>query len=142
MPQSIPMTFAAAIIALPALVAPTLATASTLTCTFTKACSAAAGGCEGTKVSYGLTGEGASWTVTDVFNGVDITNVSVETLDEATSLRWRAGGVWRDELALTEIVLAANGAAALSSIGMNNGDLGATVMTGRCEKPATAAEDR
>ncbi|MEO1611194.1 MAG: hypothetical protein AAFU55_02385, partial [Pseudomonadota bacterium] len=63
-------------------------------------------------------------------------------MEDATSLRWRAGGVWRDELALTEIVLAANGAAALSSIGMADGELGATVMTGRCEKPAGQTAER
>ncbi|MEL7465137.1 MAG: hypothetical protein AAFN79_13790 [Pseudomonadota bacterium] len=116
--------------------------ASNLNCTFTKTCSPDTGGCDATKVSYGVTSDGGAWTVRDVYNGVDISDLRVETLENATSLRWRAGGLWRDEAALTEIVLAADGAAALSSIGMADGALGATVMTGRCDKSKGAGSDR
>ena len=101
-------------------------------CVLTTSCTAG-DGCSSARVSYGLSEADGVWTVRDVYNGTDIADAAVETLDGAVSLRWRAGGVWRDELALAELVVADDGAAAMSSIGMNDGRLGATVLTGRCE---------
>ena len=110
-------------------------------CVFKTSCSADAGGCEATKVSYGLARADETWTVFDAYNQSEIDEVRVETMEDAVSLRWRAGGVWRNELALTEIVLMANGQAAMSSIGANDGALGASVLTGRCEE-ASGGSDR
>ena len=118
-----------------ALLAPggALAFSPAYTCVFTTSCSADAGGCEGTKVTYGLKQAGGAWSVMDVYNGQEVKGVAAEAIDDAVSLRWKAGGVWNNELALVEMVLAADGAAAMSAIGRNDGRLGASVLTGRCE---------
>ncbi|MEO1613293.1 MAG: hypothetical protein AAFU55_13215, partial [Pseudomonadota bacterium] len=63
----------AALIAAFAAALSTPGAASTLNCTFTKTCSPGAGGCDATKVNYGVTSDGGAWTVRDVYNGVDIT---------------------------------------------------------------------
>ena len=121
---------------------PIAAEAAEWNCVLTTSC-AAETGCDSTKVSYGLMEAGDDWVVIDVYNGTEIVDAAVERLEDAVSLRWRAGGVWNDELSLAELVVAADGAAAMSSIGMNNGRLGATVLTGRCDAAGkTGAEER
>lgn len=124
-----------------ALSAPGLALAAEWNCVLTQSCSVGSG-CASTKVSYGLAERGGGWTVTDVYNGTEIVEVAVERMEGAISLRWRAGGVWRNELALTELVVAEDGAAAMSSIGMNSGRLGATVLTGRCAATKAGSAER
>ena len=67
-------------------------------CVFKTSCSADAGGCEATKVSYGLARADETWTVFDAYNQSEIDEVRVETMEDAVSLRWREGGVTADQL--------------------------------------------
>lgn len=111
--------------------------ASKYECVFTRSCSATDGRCGESRVSYELARAGGAWSVTDAFNGTETKVGAGEAMADAVSLRWRAGGTWNNEVALTELVLTPDGAAALTSIGRNDGRLGATVLSGRCEAPSS-----